>query len=285
MTTPLPFGPINAGDPVLLVFVDSSNVQYVLNAAPFSTTNTQLTYYWDSDINTASTSPTLPVFTFRNNLFIDSVNGGGISLNNNNIAVNSTTATTFTLQQTNAPAFTAWFSPVVALSGVQYNLLAPNGQPGTVYADTTFTNTLFTTNIVLLPVVWYGTSTAVTCGVVNTPVATLVNWSCNISAVPTYCQTPLLPAGWTQLDACNAGITAGYCESGALCGTAGCAGPCSQIYYDCDPANGAYSCNFSSEQFVDDKALWEQPWFIGVIVAIVLSIIVLVLVTIYIVRK
>lgn len=270
-------GPINPGDPFLLVYLDSTNQPYVLNLV-----NPGSVYFWDPDLATAIQNPALPVFTGAvraggANFFTitDAINGNGINFPNNNGVVTNGIQSAVVVTQTNTD-FTGLASPSIFLGNVPYTFSTSNQ---TVAQITLGSTTIPASNIILLPIVWYADCQGGSYFLSNSISDSLGNWACTVAPTSPFCANQVIQTeGWTLLSDCQSGLRYDYCTTGNLCGTGGapgCNGVCSQIYYDCITSGQDLICQFNSEQYIEDPATWRSPLFIGAVVGIIIVALIL----------
>lgn len=274
MSQPFLLGPINQGISFMVVSIQNGQ-PYVLNQTPTD-------YYWENDLSMVLPSP--PVFAANgslSNLTIADPSGtSGLGFKADGVTI-TPTDTPASLQMSQA-AFATWAPPALFLSMAVYTLSTLSGTTGQI-ETAGLTGTVPSTNLILLPLIWYypgasGTTDCVNTSL-NTPGDSLVTWFCNVNP-QSYgtCPVPLVSEGWTQLSDCTAGIQYTYCPVNQTCGESNCNGPCPTTATTCTLATGTFSCQGTTE-------LWTEPWFLVLIIGLGLIAVILFIVAIVLANK
>ena len=291
MSASLPplLGPIDTGSSFMIVSLQN-NIPFVLNGfLPSGRTN--ISYYWESNLNVINSSATLGIFVAQGTVdsvtIRDSTNGGGIAFETDGVTiVNAITPANMKISQ---PFYANWFPPDIFISAVQYTMQnVTSGATAFIHTNTSATGTTIpANNIVFLPILWYFNCTnSGTYDLINQPLSSVVNWFCLADPKISGCdQISLAPGGWTNLSDCNVGNKYTYCAVNNICGNNNCKGPCSVIYDDCNFNQSNYVCVFDADKFFADTQWWESPYFIGAVVGIIVIIIIILIIIFAVARR
>ena len=282
MSIPLLLGPVDTGSSFMIVSIQN-NQPFFLNGSPF---NGGIIYYWESNLQIALTSSTIGIFSAEGTVdalkLTDQQNSGGMSFRADDITIgNADEPLAIKFIQT---AFANWFPPDVLLSRAVYTIVNGSGATARIFITPSPTGpSIPANNIIILSLLWFFNCNPQTFQELKTPTDTLGNWFCVVNSSLTGCTggtSPLLVtrSGWTNLNDCNIGDDYTYCPAGQICGNSNCKGPCSVSYYDCDFESNNYVCVFDPNKFLPGTEWWNSPYFVGAMVAIVISIVIFVIV-------
>lgn len=276
-------GGITSQNPFIITTI-IDKIVYFLNIK--TTTINQVStmfYYWEPDLKVISDQGSIPIFnasTIFNTgvptnqvVFTDNVNNGGLGF----IPTSPGSATLgFALQPSNInialQQFASWLEPYILLSGTDYSLLTTNNTSAFIPNDK---NVLIPcTRIQFIPTYWYYECENNNCNSISNVLEIAIQWLCNQNPNNPICDNQtIIKKAWNNVTDANNGIFYNYCNSGQTCSN--CMGPCSIFYYSCTAQQESFVCQFNENLFVNDYNWWTNPYFIGLIVFISITIIII----------
>lgn len=284
-------GPINSGDSFVVTTI-SAGILYVLDTFN-PPSSSAVDYYWNVNYaQNGELSSTIPVFTASGTpgsfTITDTINGGGFAASTGNIIVNGGLPSSLGSTST----YANWNTPVLFLAGAGYTL-SYNGNVVNFLTSTVGTSNIPAVNIVFLPVVWYNTCTGGSTGTYNqsnTPAGSITSWTCVNAPTADICSgADYATGGWTNLTDCQNGLDYQYCTGGQTCGDSSCRGPCSRVYDECVLVPGStsndYHCVINYNNYLEDTQWWKSPWFIGIIIGLVLVAAVITAVGVFLINR
>jgi hypothetical protein len=243
----------------------------ILNTLPGPPVN----YYWETNFDQAL-SPAIFRINQQSNLvtFVDTINDGGLALNNLTLTFGATSSPLLLNLNQN---INSWSASTVAYNGITVNISGSSNaitgsSPYSFYLDTTLKTLTPATNIFIVSITGFAGCTSTSYDLINQPAQAIINWYCFYNPNDEQCQAVnTVSPVWTNLSDCNSNWSFAYCLNTDKCGTNGCKGPCSQVYFDCDFPG---TCTFNSQEFIATEE--QNPWAIGIAVGIIAAIIVLI---------
>lgn len=287
MSTPDLLGPIQTGSSFMIVSIQN-NIPYILNGA---TSNKEIIYYWESDLEVITKGTKLGIFTAQFSdadiIINDNINNGGIEFMSDGVTIgNGPQPSKLVFKQED---YANWWPPNVFLSKVEYSIFNYSNQIGQIKTSPGSSGSapIEANNIMILPVWWYyGCTSSGSYEYINDPIDSVINWFCLVNPSMSTCSSKkIIPSGWTNFGDCSVGNYYSYCLTGFFCGDSSCKGPCPKEYYDCDYNSGGYTCKFDANKYITESDWWKSPIFIVSIVGLIILVLLFIGIAIFLVVK